>query len=310
MIPVAQLLPHFRAQPLSLLVMIGAGLITLFAATVVDTGYYTGELVRLRQLHQTAVLTPLNSLIYNFDPSNLAKHGLHPFYQHVVANLPQLLGPAFQLIPFCRKTSLFWSAVSGIAVLSCFQHQEPRFLLPAVPLLLCSVKIPQRFTRFWIGLWIAFNVLLGVIFGVYHQGGVVPVQTWISGQEHIAKVLWWKTYSPPTWLLNGRNADVVTQDLMGIPGDALIENLLGVVPCGQSSNTTLLVAPLSATFLDPLVTEQTGVALPSISLDQMWLYGNHLGLDDLDFGEDGVWPTLQRVVGRRGLGVWSVTKNC
>ena len=35
-----------------------------------------------------------------------------------------------------------------------------------------------------------------------------------------------------------------------------------------------------------------------------------IGLDDLEFGDDGVWPTLERVIGRRGLIVWRVSRDC
>lgn len=41
------------------------------------------------------VVTPLNSLLYNFDSANLATHGLHPRLTHLVVNLPMLFGPLF-----------------------------------------------------------------------------------------------------------------------------------------------------------------------------------------------------------------------
>jgi phosphatidylinositol glycan class Z len=39
------------------------------------------------------VLTPLNNLMYNINADNLAKHGLHARYTHLVVNLPLLYGP-------------------------------------------------------------------------------------------------------------------------------------------------------------------------------------------------------------------------
>ena len=47
-----------------------------------------------------------------------------------------------------------------------------------------------------------------------------------------------------------------------------------------------------------------------ITLEELWSYRQHINLDDLDFGDDGVWPTLERVVGDRGLVVWNVRKIC
>lgn len=39
-------------------------------------------------------LTPLNSLVYNLNPANLALHGTHPRWTHAVVNFPLLFGPA------------------------------------------------------------------------------------------------------------------------------------------------------------------------------------------------------------------------
>ncbi|KAK3271340.1 hypothetical protein CYMTET_20303 [Cymbomonas tetramitiformis] len=38
-------------------------------------------------------VTPWNSLRYNADPANLARHGLHPRWVHAMVNLPMLFGP-------------------------------------------------------------------------------------------------------------------------------------------------------------------------------------------------------------------------
>lgn len=70
---------------------------------------------------------------------------------------------------------------------------------------------------------------------------------------------------------------------------------------------TYLVAPLSATFLDSYLVNRDKREL---RFQEVWRYGRHLNLDDLDFGDDGVVATLRRVVGRRGIGVWRVTRGC
>lgn len=69
---------------------------------------------------------------------------------------------------------------------------------------------------------------------------------------------------------------------------------------------TYLIAPLSAIFLDTHITNKTS----GLYFQEAWRYRNHLNLDDLDFGDDGVWNTLRRVIGRRGLAAWRVTKDC
>lgn len=209
------------------------------------------------------------------------------------------------------------SALSGTALLSIFPHQEARFLLPAVPLILSSIRLPRpRFRRAWISIWIIFNLALGVLMGVYHQGGIVPVQMQIAkSNETITDVFWWKTYSPPTWLLNGKNEELKTVDLMGIPGEQMVDRIKAALPpCRtrkppkiEGRGLVYLVAPRSAYFLKPYLDH---AKREELSLDEVWSYSKHLNLDDMDFGDDGVWKTLGRVVGDRGLVVWQVTRNC
>lgn len=205
-------------------------------------------------------------------------------------------------------------------MLSCFQHQEARFLLPTVPLILSSVRLPtnRNVLRVWGAAWIGFNLFLGVLMGIYHQGGIVPGQVFMSNQPDATQAIWWKTYSPPIWLLNGKNEVLQTKDVMGLKGDALLDQLTVLATCDKPAdrrnqeylkekNGTYLIAPASATWLDPYLTNK---GLQGLRFREVWRYRQHLNLDDLDFGDDGVWNTLSRVVGRRGLVAWRVTKSC
>ena len=46
-------------------------------------------------------------------------------------------------------------------------------------------------------------------------------------------------------------------------------------------------------------------------MEEVKRWNNHLNLDDLDFGGDGgVWNEIWRVVGRRGLVLWRVERDC
>lgn len=72
-------------QHMSQAVLLGI-LITL-AFVSFDSFFFTGSLSR-------PVLTPLNFLLYNLAPENLAEHGLHPRWLHVVVNLPMIVGPS------------------------------------------------------------------------------------------------------------------------------------------------------------------------------------------------------------------------
>ncbi|KAJ5756989.1 uncharacterized protein N7511_007171, partial [Penicillium nucicola] len=338
-VPGLQLLPHFQRKPTSLLAFLAAGLFFATIAVFADTTFYRPTTTLLSFLRDP-IITPLNNLLYNTDTANLAVHGLHPHHQHFTANLLQLLGPAYiamiaslfsyPLVPSWMRNMRALSALSATTLLSLFPHQEPRFLLPCVPLLLSCVRM--RRSRLLLAIWVLFNAAMGFLMGVYHQGGVVPTQ--LAMRDIVSKatgpstpaatVFWWKTYSPPLWLLGpnkdtaGANAtEITTLDLMGTPPLQMISHLDMAVPsCSSSSSspsTIFLVAPTSAEFLDAYaLTASTSVTdqSPDIKLLPLWSYRQHLNLDDLDFAEDGVLPTLKRVIGRRGLGVWAVRRSC
>ncbi|KAK4639343.1 alpha 1,2 mannosyltransferase [Podospora bellae-mahoneyi] len=321
LIPGLRLLPYYFKNPLSFLAIVTAGLFTTGLAIALDTAFYTPHSITWSDLIHNPVLTPLNNLIYNLDPENLAKHGLHPWYQHILVNLPQLLGPGALLLFTRPQLSLrLYSAISGIVVLSISQHQEARFLLPTVPLILSSVRLPksEKLTRIWTVSWIIFNFIFGALMGTYHQGGVIPAQVFLSKQPDATQAVWWKTYSPPIWLLNGKNEVLTTKDVMGLAGDKLLAQLTELATCDlpadrrsneylKEKKGTYLVAPLSATWLDGYLENKGHEGL---RFREVWRYKRHLNMDDLDFGEDGVWNTLERVVGRRGLGIWRVTRTC
>lgn len=324
----------YCARPAALVAIIGFGLLFSSIAIYTDTAFYKPTASFL-EIIRNPIITPLNNLFYNTDPSNLAIHGLHPHHQHFVANLFQLLGPAYiamilslfswPIVPSWMRNARALSALSATIILSIFPHQEPRFLLPCVPLLLSCMRM-QR-SRVFLAAWIIFNAAMGFLMGVYHQGGIVPAQlamrsivesnTLAQGIKTLpdTSVFWWKTYSPPQWLLGpdtNQTGTIDTVDLMGIPGLEMIKHLDQTVPKCPSTSPVYLVAPTSATFLDEYTTPSSLSRLhtPNLQLYRLWTHRKHLNLDDLDFGDDGVLPTLKRVVGRRGLAVWSVRRAC
>ncbi|KAI0127613.1 glycosyltransferase family 22 protein [Xylariales sp. AK1849] len=320
-IPGLRLIPHFLKKPLSLVVLTASALVTVIVAICLDTSFYTPHSITWSDLIYNPVVTPWNNLQYNMSPANLATHGVHPWYQHILVNIPMLIGPAAGLLCFQPQLSLrLYSAISGIFVLSTYQHQEARFLLPTIPLILSSVQLPKNpvALKIWVGVWITFNVLLSFLMGVYHQGGIVPGQVFLSKQPDATNAIWWKTYMPPIWLLNGKNEVLTTRDVMDMEGVKLLEELGKLATCDtpadrrnneylKEANGTYLVAPLSATWLDPYLPNK---GLEGLRFREVWRYKQHFNLDDLDWGEDGFWPTLKRVIGRRGLAAWRVTKSC
>ncbi|CAO3665730.1 unnamed protein product [Umbelopsis ramanniana] len=141
--------------------------------------------------------TIFNNILYNVDKDNLKLHGLHPYYLHAVVNVPLLFGPVglwayYKLFTIRGLPSdldmvdivMVVSMSTGLLCLSAFPHQEPRFLSP---MLLPAVFLFARHTKrlssaFWI-IWISFNLALAIVFGLVHQGGVVPAVIHVGEQS-------------------------------------------------------------------------------------------------------------------------------
>jgi GPI mannosyltransferase 4 len=354
--------------------MTSSALVFTCLAIATDTAFYNGPdstasfRALFKSLSTTPVITPWNSIRYNMQTSNLALHGLHPRHQHFSVNLPQLLGPALILLVISSSQPLsirnlalplsnpcFLSAMSGTALLSIFPHQEPRFLLPCVPLLLTCVRTPtspKGRKWFWTS-WLTFNIVLGTLIGVYHQGGVIPAQLQVPAQIKLdhstnhpgkttpAMVFWWKTYPPPTYLLGKTNPfDISTVPLLGLPHRQMVSKLSSALPPTCDDATTplpehqpvYLVAPLASHFFLPASSLTPNISFSvdaspteqdtaddaqqargqhtSLSFTLQWKHRRHINLDDMDIGEEGLWITLRRVVGRRGLGIWRVRRVC
>ncbi|KAF9102402.1 hypothetical protein BGX29_004632 [Mortierella sp. GBA35] len=182
-----------------------------------------------------------NNLQYNLDKDNLALHGLHPRFLHLLVNFPVLfanlawIGVTTLVSKVVARewtsqsklvTALTYSGVCGMAVLSSMPHQESRFLTPLIlPL------VPY---------WLVANGVLAIVFGVFHQAGLVPAMDLVQkqslgfqncqsvgstmdhmlcttdpsrpgayhekdGNTYTTRVVFYKTYMPPHHLL-GYNA--------------------------------------------------------------------------------------------------------
>ena len=183
-------------------------------------------------------IAPYNAFRYNSKSTNLAQHGIHPRLTHAVVNMPMLFGPLILVayismfeeivggrnnktvkeLPQFTNTICKWSIISGLLVLSCAPHQEPRFLLPViVPLVFLYARnvsvIESRSTvnRLVIILkriissplfWVVFNLILYVFFGWLHQGGLIDSLLHLSSDNDQPPLvsIYYKTYMPPTFL--------------------------------------------------------------------------------------------------------------
>ena len=116
----------------------------------------------------------------------LALVGYISLFEHIRGIIAGRRGKGKTYSTSCSFTETIckWSILSGLIVLSCAPHQEPRFLLPSiVPLAFLhgrqvvgsgdyGVAFPKRALSSS-GLWIMFNLILYIFFGWLHQGGLL-----------------------------------------------------------------------------------------------------------------------------------------
>ncbi|KAI0752580.1 Alg9-like mannosyltransferase family-domain-containing protein [Daedaleopsis nitida] len=278
--------------------------------------------------------TPWNLLQYNLLPENLAEHGLHPRWLHLVVNLPMVATPPLLVYSFwaewdCNsprtdetpkagdrkkqgvvetmQKTLSWVRWSGTTLLSIQPHQEPRFLIPLVAPMVALVVNNGRVLRagklFGVA-WVICNILLAVLFGVLHQGGVVPSlfrvhdmiyddTTGIAVQDF--SVVYWKTYMPQgiSWpcdkLIDSKTVTVT--DLAGASVERVL-NTLGLHPPTERPLSTLLVAPFHSIGMLESATsclKERGRVSPHLDLDHIgeavgvgWSDGLSLGIFEVD----------------------------
>ncbi|KAH9249842.1 hypothetical protein BASA81_012437 [Batrachochytrium salamandrivorans] len=122
----------------------------------------------------TLVFAQWENIKYNSQVNNLAKHGLHPRWTHLLINFPLLFGPV-GLAALWRMSNRFEShaLVVPLAMLSAFPHQEFRFLFPLQTLCMLMGGPLVVKSRLRIGLWMMFNLILVFMFGIAHQAGVI-----------------------------------------------------------------------------------------------------------------------------------------
>ncbi|KAG9320322.1 hypothetical protein KVV02_002455 [Mortierella alpina] len=142
--------------------------------------------------------TMWNNLRYNLDEKNLAEHGLHPRFLHLLLNFPVLFGnlaliAVVTLLQKCRArewssqsklvTTLSYSGIFGISVLSTMPHQEARFLTPLILPLIISLsgRISKLGRKFW-PLWLLGNGIMALVLGLFHQSGLVPAMEIVQQQ--------------------------------------------------------------------------------------------------------------------------------
>ena len=228
--------------------------------------FSSNTLICLKTVFETYfVFTPWNFVKYNTKGENLAEHGLHPFYLHVCVNMPLLFGPlvyyllrsmansvktltkVLRYLPkidrnklanidiiLDAKLLLTVFILFPVLLFSIFPHQEPRFLSPLLPVMILLTCISVKsFTKLFIASFIVFNVILTIIFGMMHQGGLIPcilsLQTLYNTNKirHNSSVsynfIFSHTYMPPQFPLLIKGSNVKVYDTKGAGIETVID---------------------------------------------------------------------------------------
>ncbi|KAI0634585.1 Alg9-like mannosyltransferase family-domain-containing protein [Trametes polyzona] len=318
---------HALARLLSLPLLVAFTTVLVFVYA--DSAYFHGS-----TWLSTIEFTPLNFLRYNLLPSNLAEHGLHPRWLHLVVNFPMIATPGLLFYVLWAELDIAtsrsreikkdragvvermqtvyqWVRLSATSILSIQPHQEPRFLTPLlVPMIALAVnnaRILQARRPFMI-LWVVSNLALAALFGILHQGGVVPSLFRVHDiiyhdargmRSYDYQIVYWKTYMPPRHLLGIRQADVdsgsiVVHDVAGTSPALMVDSLALLTNSTFSKPlSALLVAPFHAVReLDKGLREcmrERDRVFPHLDLDHIaesvqagWRDGLSLGIFDVN----------------------------
>ncbi len=247
---------------------------------IFDTLYYSQNSVeiyenimnyRFEELLKSLVITPLNFVKYNLNPSNLANHGLHPPYFHMLVSVPlafSLLGifayiHVFKilketLISIKNKTQqplmnvfeaiMILSFVVPLLAFSLIPHQEPRFLIPSL-IPLCFLYGNRIFqTKFYFSLWLLINLVLIALYGFIHQSGVTKGlfsihQIIQQNNDKPLDFVFSRTYLPPRHLLNIPNSskNIHIHDLSILEFPNSLDNKINEIKTENRDNFYLLI---------------------------------------------------------------------
>jgi GPI mannosyltransferase 4 len=261
------------------LILVGIGFLgTATGVIYADVVYYKGA------DKWTSYITPWNALLYNSKVENLQDHGLHPRWTHALVNMFLLYGPLaaiFYVFLGKRIASLFikekrvdmgvavaqarirstsfWTVLSGLGFLSLAPHQEPRFLLPLlVPLAILSKPQLSSSSSWVLSIWILFNIILLFLYGILHQGGVLPSLLATAAHDKPAgaprAVFYYHTYMPPTFASRKRNKALTECPASAEIADPMLQ-VQGIAYCSMATPScgTSPIIDLKGSSVDFLV---------------------------------------------------------
>lgn len=262
-------------------------------------------------------VTPINALLYNSNLQNLSTHGLHSRTNHLLVNMPLLFGPIafffyiFVFRTFYQRVNITYSQfsfnplmcksiiITALLFLSMAPHQEPRFILPLTLPLVALLQshfngkriIPSRLITKSTKVWILFNLVCLVFFGILHQGGILPsllsLDTYSAHlKESPVTTIYFHTYMPPTFLTRTSPSSTHNHyscpkfeiiDIMGASIDHLSRTLS---QHDFSSPLHLITSPASVGFSNENYS-QCSFLSSEYSCTLIWYHYPHLTTEDM-----------------------------
>ncbi|KAI7946844.1 hypothetical protein MJO29_011371 [Puccinia striiformis f. sp. tritici] len=203
-------------------------------------------------------IAPISLLLYNLDKKNLAEHGTHPRYLHLLVNGPIIFGPALWLTGWCQiwgrlrlssptivKRLSFFSFLG----LNCFfnirnfavvNSTTPGTSIPV------TINFPSNGIMLTLDIKIKIFqiqeivlVITVVLFGYLHQGGLQSALEVIPANTNI--VLSYKTFDIPPSLITNAKVNKV-ENLRGATEERLIAMLCKTLSSSEGK-LIILVAP-------------------------------------------------------------------
>lgn len=154
----------------------------------------------------------------------------------------------------------------------------------------------------WI--WYAFNIVLAVLMGIYHQGGVVPGLEYIRTENQSKTIpktyIWWRTYSPPIWLLGDEKGKVQTLDIENgmLLGTVDIDKKIVIIDAKGTDIKNLKPFLVKGNYIvTPLASFETELN-DMLQANLTWFHSAHFDLDHLDMSN---YKTL-----KPGLGIYEL----
>ena len=186
------------------------------------------------------------------------------------------------------KTLIVLFIIIPVLILSVFPHQEPRFLIPLLPLIvILTVLSAKSFSKFFLALFVIFNVILTIIFGIFHQGGVIPcilkLQTLyntdqIKNNSNILyNFIFSHTYMPPQFPLLIQSSKVKVWDLKGSNSSVISTTINTIKKSSENQHSSdsriFLVIPAT------VYTDMVDTSIFNVTLIEKFF--PHLSFEDL-----------------------------